>query len=282
MISGGDQADGLRKLVGGHFVRVLALAGGLAGVGKTSVAVNLAFALARRGKKVLILDHAGGAAPRLGLAPRHDLADALESRKPVEEVALEKDGVFVVSCTGAKLRPAFERQELLVDFLRRIAADVVLANVGAGTTEDAVSLSLAAQETVLVLSPRPRAITATYALAKVLAQGYGQRRFRVLLSRVEDESQGEAVFHNVAEASRQFLAVRPLLMGSVPEDSRLAQAESMRRSVGEAFPDSPSAAAFRKMAEATEDWPRPAEADADIGAFVARMAETGRITHRHP
>ncbi|MEK7842710.1 MAG: P-loop NTPase, partial [Pseudomonadota bacterium] len=52
----GDQAEGLRCLQSKEGVRIITVASGGNGVGKTSAVVNLAVALAKNGKDVLVLD----------------------------------------------------------------------------------------------------------------------------------------------------------------------------------------------------------------------------------
>jgi flagellar biosynthesis protein FlhG len=60
-----------------HPVQVIAVTGGKGGVGKTSVSVNLATAMAASGKRVVLLDGDLGLANAdvfLGLSPRYTLA----------------------------------------------------------------------------------------------------------------------------------------------------------------------------------------------------------------
>ena len=81
-------------------VQVIAVTGGKGGVGKTSVSVNLATALASTGKRVMLLDGDLGLANVdvfLGLSPRHTMAHVLSGERTLEEIILESPhGVQVV------------------------------------------------------------------------------------------------------------------------------------------------------------------------------------------
>ena len=55
-----DQAEGLRRLLARDTVRVVTLTSGRTGVGKTNIVINLAAALAKRGRHVLVLDEQQG------------------------------------------------------------------------------------------------------------------------------------------------------------------------------------------------------------------------------
>ena len=66
-------------------VQVIAVTGGKGGVGKTTIAVNLATSIAARGKQVMLLDGDLGLANVdvfLGLTPRLTLTDVLAGGDP--------------------------------------------------------------------------------------------------------------------------------------------------------------------------------------------------------
>ena len=78
------QTAGLRRAAQPGPVQVIAVTGGKGGVGKTSVSVNLATALATTGRRVMLLDGDLGLANVdvfLGLSPRHTMAHVLSGRK---------------------------------------------------------------------------------------------------------------------------------------------------------------------------------------------------------
>src|SRR5919107_438804 len=94
------QTTGLKRAASPGPVQVIAVTGGKGGVGKTSVAVNLATTLASTGRRVLLLDGDLGLANVdvfLGLSPRHTMAHVLNGERTLEEIILESPhGIQVV------------------------------------------------------------------------------------------------------------------------------------------------------------------------------------------
>ncbi|NCA14745.1 MAG: MinD/ParA family protein, partial [Proteobacteria bacterium] len=83
-------SEPVRRL--GGAARVLAVASGKGGVGKTNVAVNLAVTFAKQGYQVVVLDCDLGLAnvdALLGLHPKFTLQHVLTRQRRLEEVVLE-------------------------------------------------------------------------------------------------------------------------------------------------------------------------------------------------
>src|SRR5690554_3418247 len=83
-----------------HSIGIYTIASGKGGVGKTNIAVNLAIALQRRGKRVLIIDADLGMANVdviLGLYPKHTIYDVLFHKYPLKDtVVTSHDGVKIL------------------------------------------------------------------------------------------------------------------------------------------------------------------------------------------
>jgi flagellar biosynthesis protein FlhG len=277
-----DQAAGLRRLMAGSPLRVLTLSGG-ARTGKTLLAANLAVALAARGRRVLVIDENGGmrsVAAMFGLLPKGDLLGVLKTGKPLESIVMHpRSGVALVPAAHAAHQlgnMSVGGQKRIMDALNSLSEkpDVVLIDPPPALREGALSLSLAAQEVTVVLTPAAEAITDAYRIAKVLSQGFGRRRFRVVVNRAS-ESRASQIFSHFRQVADRFLEADLDLVGCIPDDPRLAQ---QGRPAVEAFPDIPAARALRAAADKLESRP-PAYGDyAALEGFWQKLMVGGRAT----
>ena len=94
-----DQASGVRQRQRTRPVKVVAVSGGKGGVGKTTVSVNLALALARLGQRTLLLDADLGLANAdllCGIDATANLAHVVAGRAELKDVMVEAPGGFTL------------------------------------------------------------------------------------------------------------------------------------------------------------------------------------------
>jgi RimJ/RimL family protein N-acetyltransferase/Mrp family chromosome partitioning ATPase len=208
----------LRQALGAG--QVIAVTGGKGGVGKTSVAVNLATALGSTGKRVMLLDGDLGLANVdvfLGLSPGHTMAHVICGERTLEEIIVESQyGVSVVpgasgiaelanlpSCVHLQLVQAFSALTARVDTL--------IVDTAAGIAHSVLQFTQAAQHVLLVVCDEPASMTDAYALAKVLSRNHGVTR-QCDAGRAQCESTRRA-----GDSRREWQARRRLCRGERAE-----------------------------------------------------------------
>ena len=228
--------------------RVLAIASGKGGVGKSTLTANLAAALAARGEKVGVLDADvyGHSIPHmLGVQQRPVVVDTMIVPPVRGDLKLMSIGFFLddnspVMWRGPMLHRALEQ------FLSDVYwgdLDTLVVDMPPGTGDVAISLGqlLPRAEVLVVTTPQPLAQEVA-ARAAMMAQKTGQK----LLGVVENMS-GDAFGTGGGEKLADDLGV-PLL-GTVPLDTALREAGDAGVPVVEADPESESARAIVAIAE---------------------------------
>jgi flagellar biosynthesis protein FlhG len=261
-------------------VQVIAVTGGKGGTGKTSVSVNLATAFARAGRSTMLLDGDLGLANvdvLLGLTPRCTLEHVLAGERRLDEVILQTgSGVRVVPAASGVARmaalSALEQAAIVRAFgTLHGALDVLVVDTAAGIGESVLQFCQAAQQILVVLRDEPTSLTDTYALIKVLSRGHGLRHFRVLANMTRHAGQGDSVFRRLQRVTDRYLEVTLDFVGEIPEDGAVQKAVQAQRPVLEAFPSSPAARAFNRLASLARHWPLPEGASGRLEFFLERM-----------
>ena len=255
---GHDQAHGLRRMFAAAPPRVLDIAAGHAGVGRTSVAVNLGAALARCGHATLVVDvldagRDGKALQYLGRAcspPEARDAGAASHAQAGSIAVLEID-------QGSQPQSgAHEPSSFAAAKLARAAAARDCILVTSLAAEPVVIGAHGQREIMLVLSPAASSITAAYAIVKRLALTSHRCRFTVLVNRADSRAAALRIFRSMARVADSYLDVQLELIGFIPADPCIRQASAHGRSVVDWQPKSAAAHAFRQLAQAIGEWPR--------------------------
>lgn len=263
-------------------VQVIAVTGGKGGVGKTSIAVNLATALAKLRRRVVLLDGDLGLANAdvfLGLSPRYTLAHVLSGERTLDEVLLPTpQGFSLIPAAGgaADLAQMGVAEHLgLVRAFSALAArlDVLIVDTAAGLSHSVLQFSQAAQQVIVVVCDEPASITDAYAVVKVLSRNHGVKRFRVLANQIRAPGTGRELFQRFERVTSRFLDVTLEYAGEIPEDDYLRRAVRGQRTVLDEFPGSPAARAFKKLAAHADTWPVAEGPRGNIEFFVERLIQ---------
>ncbi len=241
-----------------HDIRVISVTSGKGGVGKTNIAANLAYLLAGRNKKTLVLDADAGLANIdviLGLNPHYNLSHVLRGEKTLPETIVEGPGGIRIlpSASGIPEMTDLSRgQKLtLIDELNALndSLDVMMIDTGAGISANVMYFNMAAKEIIVVTTPEPTAMTDAYALIKVLYQRHAKRRFRLIVNMVKDVAEGKEIFTRLSNATDHFLNLTIEYLGHIVLDDKVKEAVRRQKALAEIYPQCPASRCLAKIAE---------------------------------
>jgi flagellar biosynthesis protein FlhG len=216
--------------------RIIAVASGKGGVGKTWLSITLAHAMARSGLRVLLFDGDLGLANvdvQLGLTPDGDVGEVASGRLPLERAVLHHPGGFDIlpgrSGSGSLAALDATLLERILAALRGATAQyqVVVLDLGAGLDRAQRRMASFADTLLVVATDEPTSLTDAYAVLKLYASDIGaggRGDARVVVNQAGTFAAGERTFTTLQRACTTFLGRAPVLAGVIRRDDRVRDA----------------------------------------------------------
>ncbi len=240
-----DQANKLRELAftatatsseAGARVPMVVVTGAKAGVGATTVAVNLAAALADRGERLVAVDAAQHGnnlvdVADVGRSVEYSLSDVIDANCSVRDAMVMSPGAMHVLSSknsrgsmtrrfASSPRRIFDRrdaatsdsragQQRLLSELDSLGdeADVVVVDTGYGLTAWSRRFWMQARLVVLVTTTDDASILAAYTALKLSAADGIRPTLRVLVNGVEHEREAADALRRIDNSCRRFLSL---------------------------------------------------------------------------
>lgn len=159
---------------------IVSIGSGKGGVGKSIIAANLSMLMAKRGKRVVLADlDVGGADAHIlfgMLNPPRTLTDFIDRRVQRLDEVLQPISAHpflqLLPGTGDTLATAnlpYAKKKRLIRHFAQLQADVIVVDIGAGTSYHALDFFLMADHYVTVATPDPTSVLDLYRFIKLAA-----------------------------------------------------------------------------------------------------------------
>lgn len=246
-----DQADTLRKMMreraGGPSdtetasrapCRIVTVASGKGGVGKSCLVANLGALIARSGLRVLLVDADFGLANLdilMNVQPRAHLEEILAGSASIQEavIGIEPNLWLLPAASGI-----VSARKLSYTDRMRVASvlaacpwemDLILVDAGSGIQENVLSLHGPIQDSLVVLTPEPTSLTDAYGLIKLVRRERGVSRLGVIVNQVTEAQEAIRTFKKLNDVADRFIDVELEYLGHCTRDENFPHSVMNRK-----------------------------------------------------
>ena len=194
--------------------KIIAVASGKGGVGKSNFTVNVAIELSRLGNRVMILDADLGLANVdiiFGINPKYNLSHFIKEEKDIKDIITETEyGVKVIaSGSGVKelVNLSNQQRQQFIEKLSEIEnmVDILLIDTGAGISRNTLSFIYASDYSIVITTPEPTALMDAYGLIKVTTLSKQNVPLKLIVNMVNSKEEAKEIASRVVLLSRRFL-----------------------------------------------------------------------------
>jgi flagellar biosynthesis protein FlhG len=223
------------------FLKTIAVASGKVGLGKTTVAANLAIAMNKLGRKVMFMDSEFGLRnieAQRSVQPKDHLRYRQKRVHARKDIPVE---VINILSTGHSTLTELQRLNIL-DAIDNCTndVDVLLIDTTSKILENIAFFCSAAQEIIILTSSEHTSIADAAALINVLYNRYQEKQFHVLVNYANNDEEALDVFRRLSLATEPCQNISLDYLGSLPLDEAVKVAVRAQRAFVDIYPGSPA------------------------------------------
>ena len=238
---------------GGGKPSLLTVISGKGGVGKSTIAFNLAIAAGRSGMRTLLVDldwQLGNLHILANVHARRSFENVISQPQSVSEALTPiNDTVSLLASaaiSGISMWPtADEVQFFFVNAADRLSRfDLMIVDTPSGISEQVAVAAALSDEVLITLNPELTALSAAYGQYKWLIGKAPEVSGSLLVNRASGAEEAREISKSFVALCARFLGRKPKVLGFLHEDRALVRAVARQRSV---FAESPQPVIARQF-----------------------------------
>jgi flagellar biosynthesis protein FlhG len=278
-----DQAEALRELASRKKTKpteIITVASGKGGVGKSSLALNMAISLSRRGKRTLIIDSDFGFSNidvMLGVKTKYDLLDVIKHKRDIHEIVEQGlEGVQFISGGSGVYELTRLSGKQLMDIVGNLAslediADTIIFDTGTGVNDNMLKLIYASNETVVVTTPEPTSIVDAYALIKIISEKLQSVKINLVLNKAASPREASTVMDGLIRIAKKNIDININKLGYIMRDENMPKAIKMQVPILVSFPKCIASVNIDSISAKFVNMPVKGKDKPGISSFLERL-----------
>ena len=236
----------------------VAVASGKGGVGKTSIAINIALSLAKMGYRTCLLDTDFGVANAhilLGIDPKQNMSDMLQNQASLVDLCTSapfglkfisggSGMVDILNLDSAARFQIVRSTETLAE-----STDILIVDVPAGASDATLNFVSAADRPLIVLVGEPTSFMDAYSLIKAAFLEADIKHFYLAVNMANSEAQAQDHFSRFRDITNRFLDVQLTYVGHIPYSNALRKSVIERKPIMTRPEPSRETVAFQKISK---------------------------------
>ncbi len=205
--------------------RVFSITSGKGGVGKTLLTVNLAYALKRKGYKILIIDGNfgnGNVEVMLKALPDVSIKDVLAGTSPIKDALLEiSEGITIIPAGTGTYEISEPDASQKLSFLSELdtidhVADVVIVDTPPGISPNVMFFNSSVSEIILITTPEITSVVNTLSSINVLHNCFDEKEFKLVINMAESEDEAISTYDIIHDQISHLYDIHLHYCGFVP------------------------------------------------------------------
>lgn len=236
--------------------RVIVITSGKGGVGKSTLALNIALSMCSMGKKVILMDADLGMANidiMLGLVPQYNLYHMMLERKSLKDIIISgPDGLSIIPGGSGISELANLKEEQLRHILVELGKldgeyDYMIIDTGAGISNNVISFVLASDDVIVITTPEPTSLTDAYGIVKIASRDNYKGNLFLLVNRVTSDTEGVMVGEKLRIIVKRFLDMDIKILGYITNEPLIEEGIRRQEAFIKIFPKSMAAGDINRI-----------------------------------
>ena len=238
--------------------KILAFTSGKGGTGKSILSLNIAYALTKLDKKVLLIDldlNFANLNILLNISPEKTIYDFYLSKSFLNEIiypySKNLDIIFGISGKTDFPTPLSNFAHSFMLSLGKLETeyDFIILDTAAGSSGISLDFLSHTDMNILVATPEPTAIMDAYVMIKLIKNSRIPTENALLINKCENEQSASDAFGNLDKAVQHFLKDSVRMLGWVYQDQLVVKSILNQELLLSSFPEATASASIEQLAE---------------------------------